>query len=263
MNKKSPIKDRPLRYAGQSLDERIDKLINEEAMSYFVVISFAVILAANEWWRYFNDRPPAPVAMTVLATGIFLFGAYNIRKRIIKVRLIKLGRDGERVVGQYLEGLREKGHRIFHDLLGNNFNLDHVMVSRKGIYVIETKTYSKPARGESKVRFDGEKLIIDGLGVQIKPITQVNSAAKWLKTMLQETTGKEFDVKPVILFPGWFIESTEKGKKSDTWVLNPKALPAFIDNQPERISQEDMMLASFHISRYIRTTTSDTCHDTD
>jgi hypothetical protein len=32
-NKKSPIKAKPLRYAGQSLDEEIDKLINEEALA--------------------------------------------------------------------------------------------------------------------------------------------------------------------------------------------------------------------------------------
>jgi len=91
------------------------------------------------------------------------------------------------------------------------------------------------------------------IGVQTKPIIQVTSAAKWFKDILKETTGKEYSVKPVILFPGWYIESTGKGKNSEVWVLNPKALPAFIENLPEVISQEDMMLASFHISRYIRT----------
>ena len=36
-------------------------------------------------------------------------------------------------------------------------------------------------------------------------------------------------------------------------VINPKALPRFIENEPDIISREDMMLASFHISLYIRT----------
>ncbi len=94
---------------------------------------------------------------------------------------------------------------------------------------------------------------IKALGVQTKPITQVSAASNWLKEILLETTGKKFSIKPVILFPGWYVESTEQGKKSPVWVLNPKALPSFIENQPDIISQEDMMLASFHISRYIRT----------
>lgn len=251
--KKSPIKDKPLRYVGQSLDERINKLINEDAVPYLMATFLLVYLAGYEWWRYFRNPPPFPKTVTFVAVMFFLFCVYRLRKILKEVKAIKLGRDGERAVGQYLENLRENGHRIFHDLVGDNFNLDHVIISRKGIYVIETKTYSKPAKGEAKIGFDGERLTIKDLWVQTKPITQVNAASNWLKNILLETTGKDFSIKPVILFPGWYVESTEQGKKSCVWVLNPKALPSYIENQPDIISQEDMMLASFHISRYIRT----------
>ena len=251
--KKSPIKDKPLRYVGQSLDERIDKLINEDAAPYVMVCFFIVFLAGYEWWRYYKNPPPSPTAATIIAVVVVLFSVYKVRKIVKEVKAIKLGRDGERAVGQYLENLRVKGHRIFHDLLGDNFNLDHVIISRKGIFVIETKTYSKPEKGEAKIGFDGEKLTIKDLGVQTKPITQVTAASNWLKNILLGTTGKDFSIKPVILFPGWYVESTKQGKKSDVWVLNPKALPSYIENRPDIISQEDMMLASFHISRYIRT----------
>jgi len=56
----------------------------------------------------------------------------------------------------------------------------------------------------------------------------------------------------VILFPGWYIESNEQGKKSDTWVLNPKALPVFIKNQPETVSREDAQMVVYHLCRYVR-----------
>ena len=36
-------------------------------------------------------------------------------------------------------------------------------------------------------------------------------------------------------------------------VINLKALPRFLENEPDIISREDMMLASFNISLYIRT----------
>lgn len=252
MNKKSPIKDKPLRYVGQSLDERIQKLINEDALPYVMASFFMVCFAGYEWWRYFRDPPPSPKIMTFVASLFVIFCIYKMRKTLKEVKAAKLGRDGERAVGQYLEHLREKGHRIFHDLLGDNFNLDHVIISRKGIYVIETKTYSKPTKGEAKISFDGQSLDIKALGNQTKPITQVVAASNWLKNILFETTGKNFSIRPVILFPGWYIESIGQGKKSPIWVLNPKALPSFIENQPDIISQEDMMLASFHISRYIR-----------
>lgn len=251
--KKSPIKDKPLRYVGQSLDEHIDKLINENAIQYLLAGIISASLAGYEWWRYFKNPPPQPKTMTVFAFFIILFCTYKIWRIFKKVKHLKLGRDGERAVGQYLDNLRENGHRIFHDLVGDNFNLDHVIISRKGVYVIETKTYSKPEKGKADILFDGEKLNIPGLGVLDKPLIQVKSASSWLENILLETTGKKFYVKPVVLFPGWYINSTGQGKKSEIWVLNPKALPQYIENQSTKITQEDMMLVNYHISRYIRT----------
>ena len=166
--------------------------------------------------------------------------------------MILQGREGERAVGQYLEKLRSDGCVVFHDIVAKNFNLDHVIVSKKGIYTIETKTYSKPEKGEAKILFDGEKLSIQGTGSYNQPVIQVNSAATWLKNTLEASTGKTFKVKPVILFPGWFVESTAQGKKSNTWVLNPKALPAYMKNQPELLTQEEAQMAVFHLCRYVR-----------
>lgn len=255
-NKKSPLKGNPLRYVGQSVDEQIDKLINEEAMPYVIICLLIVYVAGYEWWRYFKNPSPSPIHYTIIAVIVILFSIYKLRKILKKVENLKQGRDGERAVGQFLDNLRENGYRIFHDIIGENFNIDHVIISKKGIFVIETKTYSKPENGNSKIYFDGKKLKIESLGETTKPINQVNASSNWLKSLLIETTGKKFTVKPVILFPGWFVHTTKEGKRSNIWVLNPKALPTFIENQPDIISQEDLNIVSYHISRYIRTTES-------
>jgi hypothetical protein len=253
LKKKSPLKAKPLRYVGQSLDEEIDQLINEDAIPYLLVCFLLVYFAAYEWWRFYKNPEPSPILTTSIAILFIIYSFYKIKKILNRVKSLKLGRDGERAVGQYLEGLRENGHRVFHDLLGENFNIDHIVISQKGIFLIETKTYSKPIKGESKIFFDGKKLSIQNAGIHTKPITQVLAASKWLNKILLSTTGKNFPVKPVILFPGWFVTSSENGKKSGIWVLEPKALPKYIENQSVSLSQEDMMLASYHISRYIRT----------
>ena len=36
------------------------------------------------------------------------------------------------------------------------------------------------------------------------------------------------------------------------WVLEPKALPSFIEREPARIEMSDVALAAFHLSRYVR-----------
>ncbi len=41
-----------------------------------------------------------------------------------------------------------------------------------------------------------------------------------------------FTVRPVVVFPGWFIERTEFKSNGDVWVLKPKALGVFLANEP-------------------------------
>ncbi len=78
--------------------------------------------------------------------------------------------------------------------------------------------------------------------------------ASWLKKLLGDSTGKTFSVKPVVVFPGWFVERTSRTEQSDTWVLEPKALRTFLKNEPVRIKLADVDLAVFHFKRYIRAT---------
>lgn len=59
-------------------------------------------------------------------------------------------------------------------------------------------------------------------------------------------------VRPVVVYPGWFVTSTPAAKSSDVWVLNPKALPTFINHGEKILSSEDVSLYAFHLSRYIR-----------
>lgn len=108
-----------------------------------------------------------------------------------------------------MEKLRTQGCMVFHDIVGEDFNIDHVVVSDKGIFLIETKTYSKPNLVNPKVNYKKGKLTIDGLGDMSKIITQVKASSTWLKRTLEESTGKTFLIKPVILFPGWYVNSPE------------------------------------------------------
>ena len=139
---------------------------------------------------------------------------------------------------------------IYHDIFGGNFNLDHVIVSAKGIYVVETKTYSKPIKGEAKIKYDGNNLLIDGRPALSDPVVQVKAGAKWLTEILQSSTGKTFHVRSAIVFPGWYVESS--GTPTDVWILNPKGLPKYLEGQKDVINNEDVNLAIFHLRRFIR-----------
>lgn len=254
-NKRSPLKDKPLRNAGQSLNEEINRLIDEEAMMYVMAPLFLIMLAIWEWYRWHYNIPPSPVVITIMAIGAALFSVYKLITLKKKLRMLRQGRDGELVVGQYLEHFRQAGMKVFHDVVGENFNIDHVIVSTNGVFLIETKTYSKPMKGETKVVFDGQKIFINGRHHNDEILVQVEAGSKWLEGLIEELTAKKYSVKPVVVFPGWFVEMTNKFA-SNTWVLNPKGLKSFIPRTKESLTKEDVMLISNHLTRYIRSTQS-------
>jgi len=174
-------------------------------------------------------------------------GGDGLRK---KIKELKLGRDGEKIVGEQLECMREQGAQVFHDVPAEGFNLDHVVISTQGIYAIETKTRTKPS-SKARVVVDGDSFTVAGYTPDRNPIEQVTAAARWLEKRLQESTGKRFFVRGVVVFPGWFVE--QRGARGDVWVLEPKALPVFIENAPAMIAPSDVTLAADHLSRYVRT----------
>lgn len=160
--------------------------------------------------------------------------------------------EGERAVGQYLEAHRAVGWHVFHDIPGQGFNVDHVVVTPKGIFAVETKTFSKPAKGEAKIQYDGRKLKVNGIEPDRDPIAQARAVRDWVRGLLLETTAIQFPVRGVVVFPGWWIDPVPKGAaRPDIWVLNEKAFVKFIENEPVAIKSEDVALAASRIANYI------------
>ncbi|HEY9877689.1 MAG TPA: nuclease-related domain-containing protein [Leptolyngbyaceae cyanobacterium] len=249
---KSPLKDKPLRNPRQSLDEELQRLMEEDGYTWVATICFCLIFLANEWWRYFSASPPNPLEVTIVTlpmVGFSIFKLYRLKRRLQRLRL---ARDGEKAVGQYLTDLRENGYRIFHDIVGDDFNVDHVIISEQGIFTIETKTYSKPISGKAVVTFDGEAIQVNGYTPDRVPVEQAQAQAAWVQGVLRESTGRGFSVRPVVVFPRWFVEMKKTALNSKLWVLNPKALPGSLEHEPVCISAEEVKLAAYHLSRYIR-----------
>jgi hypothetical protein len=83
------------------------------------------------------------------------------------------------------------------------------------------------------------------------PIAQAKSQAKWIGDILIESTGRRLPVQAVVVFPGWFVEAAA-GSQQAVWVMEPKGLPAFLSRQVQQLSADDVKLAAYHLSRFIR-----------
>jgi len=250
-DKRSPLTDKPLRNPGQSLERQLDDLLLNKVMQPIIIAATLVWMAGMEWWYHFHPQARSPITASIIASAVVVYAAFRIWRTWPELKQLRQGIDGEKAVGQFLERLRESGYQVFHDVMGDDFNVDHVIIGPAGVFTIETKTISKPMRGETKIQFDGETIQVNGQAMERNPVRQAKAQSSWLKKILQETTEREYKVRPVVVFPGWFIEQ-KPGSLREMWVLEPKALPSFLENAPNVLSAEEIKNASGNLSRFIR-----------
>jgi hypothetical protein len=174
---------------------------------------------------------------------------WKLRKAKRQLRQLKLGMQGEMVVGQTLDDLRAKGYAVIHDIPGDGCNIDHVLIGPGGAFAIETKTRMKPAGRPSEVVYDGETITVDGFAPERDPVIQVRAEARELKKIIRRTSGKDVPVQPVVLFLSWFVNPA--GPK-DIWVLNESAFPQWVEKQPEVVKEEDVIMIAEGIRMYVR-----------
>jgi hypothetical protein len=251
--RKSLRESKPPRNPGQSLDEEITKIFEDKVVAYALMMGFAGFATLLEWMRFLRPAPPYPLLFTAVGIAVWIFCGfklYGIKKRLGN---LKQGRDGERAVAHYLEELRRDGALVLHDIVAEGFNIDHVVVSEQGVFAVETKTFSKPAKGQCVIEYDGESLTFDNGFKSPDILTQARANAGWLGGKIEELTGKTCLVMPVVLFPGWYVKPIGKAQLSGVWVLNPKALPAFLAKKGKTVRPEDARAIFNALSRYART----------
>jgi hypothetical protein len=242
------LKALPLHTAGQSIDEEIHRIQTVEIGSYFAGAACMVFLACFEWYKWVTSAPPSPVSISIGAAVVVSYCVYKIIKFRKEVKTLRLARDGERAVGEYLDSFRQQGYRVLHDLVVGDFNIDHIIIGKTGIYTIETKTISKYVRGSQKINYDGEEISINGMKPDRNPIIQAKAQAGWVKEFVRDFLKKNVPIQPVVVFPGWFVEGNQK---SEVWVLEPKALKGFINRRDEILDEKDVSIIANYLTRYI------------
>jgi hypothetical protein len=232
------------------LQEQIDRIQGDEIDQYAALGAVAVCLAAFEFISWLFRWPRNPLEVSVLSGAVLVYSLWRVRKAKKKLRLLKLGREGERAVADALDKLKGEGATVLHDIVGGGFNVDHVVLAKRGIYAVETKTYTKWSGAE--ITYDGKAVKVGGWDPPRDPIRQVVAVADWLRKTLSEMTGKHYHVKPVVVFPGWYVHNQGAADKPDVWVLNPEQLPAIVAEQPASLSEEDVRSAVYFLTRYVK-----------
>ena len=247
---KSPIKNLPVRQAGQSLRNQLLNLAFDRLLTPLMIVIACFMGAAQAWIQYWRRSFSGCVILTMIFVGAVVYALWRILPALREGAQLKLGRQGEEAVGQFLdEKLRPHGYQILHDIPGDCFNLDHVVIGTSGIYTVETKTHSKPAKGTASVQYDGKQITVNGFTPDRDPVVQAKAQARWLVDLFEQSTGRKFKVQPVVLYPGWFVEASTQWP--DVWVMNEKQVPATITRQKPFIGEADVHLLTYHLKLHV------------
>jgi len=242
---KPPQTEKLLRPPGHSLSLLLDQTIESILTNAWVTSLCGTICGGSLKITLDLSGTSTPGGWILLSLLILLLSAagtgwFAIRtfRQFHKTRNIKLGLRGEQAVAESLNEAAVCGFRSFHDLpAGDNWNIDHVAVGTRGIFLIETKTRRRRGcrngQGEHIVRYDGKTLSFP-FGNDPKPINQARRNAEWLSKHLGKKTGEPVPVMPVVVLPGWFVEKP-KGNLS-VEVMNARYLIGFLQRQNETIN---------------------------
>lgn len=203
------------RLPGQSLREEHKKIFESSVIDPGVLMLGGWVILIIEVMHVYLGMKPS-IWIGVFYAAAFTF--YAIRKMVTGRRKLcnyRRGEEGERIVAQVIEqDLIPNGYTVFHDILlekdGRRFNIDHLLIGSNGIFAIETKNYAKPAKGTPEVRYDGTAILWNGMKhTKCDEIVQARAAALSAKALIDELTGLNVYVHPVLCAVGWFVKSTD------------------------------------------------------
>lgn len=238
LKKRSPIKQNPLPQAGESTRQMLHDLLVEKMMFWIVSTSMFVVITFVEWLTWLRQKPVHPGFMTGVAILVTAVAAYKVWRAWPQANRLHLGLQGELAVGEVLEVLRAHGYRVFHDLPGIGFNVDHIIVGPGGVFVIETKAISKPMNRDATITYDGQHVLIDGHKPDRDPIKQVRACRDFVIEILEKSGMHNPKARAAVVYPGWYIEKQPRGV--EVWVLTPKALHSFVLKERSMLTPDDV-----------------------
>jgi hypothetical protein len=251
-DKRPPI-DNPLRNPGQSIQQQVIDLLGSEVFLPFLIIAITLTSAFMAWLPIIFNA--SQVFMAIFLTIVFIFvtpfSILKIHKAIEKAKNFKLGQDGEKTVAEYLNKMHSSDCYILHDIPGKNYNIDHVIVSTKGIFAIETKTRSKMIGKNEVVTFDGSTIKIGKYEAK-EIIQQAALQRKTLGNIIENVTGQTFPIKSIVTFPGWYVDPIGYDKTRTLFVCNHKIIETTVHGQPETMNTDDINLVTKQLEKYIR-----------
>lgn len=242
------------RVQGESLQEKIrdyEFKVTEQVM----LPAFYGALTLFVWYVYIASLTLGfleAITFTVISLVLIIRAFVKVRKLRGMLKRYRKGLEGERLVGESLNQLSNESTYVFHDIPGERFNVDHIIVSTRGIFVIETKHFNRDQCQEFyydgsmiyRVMKDGRKFLCPKL------LPQIDGEARFIEHEIERRTDTKLPVVKVAILIGSYINSTENFK--DYWLLNESSFVTAFKQSKEIYDASVVKLVATHIREMVK-----------
>lgn len=245
---RSPIEHKTIFGAGEQLRKRVED--HTDAMLSSLTVLFFLgpyFLAAWALPKLNWERVKMGFGEWVFVIAFLVMAGWAVRRIVHHGNLRRnalLGLKGELYTAQEINRLVGQGCTVLHDVPGDGFNLDHVVIGPRGVFVVETKMFRKPKGSPGGkahvVEYNGETLIFPHCSTR-EPLEQARREAQWLSRLISNALNHPVRAVPTVALPGWFIEGRATGK-DPVRVFNPAGRGA--DFMADRSGTESINVAT-------------------
>jgi len=246
--RRNPLTRDLLRAPGEHLRAQVDETSEEVINELLLVLLWPLLLTCGAMLLLQPKGGMTPerlILVGVLCVGGVVIGVYRLVSRLDHRDRLRLGLDGERAVGEELNQLMLRGCRVFHDVPGEPFNVDHVVVGPAGVWAVETKARAKRGQGKDSARvvYDGKRLRFP-TWVETAPLEQAIRQAEWLSKWLTSAVGDPVTVRPALALPGWYVERKAPNGpvvfngKNPAFLADPRGGPRLSEVTMQRIAHQ-------------------------
>lgn len=245
----SPFTEPSLRSPGYTLGQRLDEARESLSERLFGLLFGPLVYIALAY----QLGTPSKVILVLALVPVMLMFFKKFRSKFADIQKLRLGLDGEVYTGQELNFLMREGAYVYHDIPYKYGNIDHVIVSTGGVFVVETKAFRKPSskdgKRQSNVSCKNGKLHFPAFSTE-QPIKQARRHTQYMHAFLTRKMAMDIRVTPVVALPGWFVTSNDE---NGPLVINPKRGKALIKFVKQKIiSESEVSLVANLIDDFAR-----------
>lgn len=207
-----------------------------EAARWLAAFFFLIILFVGIFFYNRSVKTIAvlglPVFLVVAVAFIYWVKAMGDKAEAYSKRAVnaRQGAVAEEAVGNLL-GELPAGYFVVHDFVSKRGNIDHIIISPKGILTVETKSH----RGV--VTCEGEMLKRDGKPFEKDFIKQAWAQAYFIRILLIRHGISAPEPQPVLLFADAYVQVRQQVRGVE--IVSRRYLPAYLEQLQNRMTAKE------------------------